>query len=584
MARVLRHAWAVFATLVVADVLLCAAWWLGIGVAPWLANNPLADLAPVTVAWALLPVLAVAALGAGLARGVVRPDAEPGDSLRIDVLARPAVAAAVVGVAGVLFGLAHDGGPDELAVAFAFLFVVCLVGLALVALVVRWTPLRALTAVAVVVVGLALVALGVADRRGRGRLEAHRDQALREVATLRQEQESAVRPVLHDPGVDADAGESYRALARSQRARLDAEKDVHSLMGEISRAVRAPGEPLPTAVAQALDQARADIAKLGEATSSRRATWPVEYEKSFRAPEPDLVAMRALTLLAVLEGHERASAGDAAGAAERYLEVVRFGSDLGGGTLMMSQFGALLEKMATEALAKLVRSPRGAPALDAVDAGLGRLEPGLVRIGPAWRSERLLFAAMGPVDDPAEFSEFVAGSGVVMPNVVTRLPAWNVEAAAAIDVTNRMYGDLEKASGDPQALQSILGEFFPRYYFGTPNFLFRATVPGVLRSWLSVEEARLLVGAVRVAVGLERRLAADGRYPADPGPLPADLLTTAGEPLRYRATADGASYVLYSVGQDQSDDGGKPDRDTVLPEAGWPGASAPPGAAKGASK
>ena len=37
MARALRHAWAVFATLVAAEVLLCAAWWLGIGVAPWLA-------------------------------------------------------------------------------------------------------------------------------------------------------------------------------------------------------------------------------------------------------------------------------------------------------------------------------------------------------------------------------------------------------------------------------------------------------------------------------------------------------------------------------------------------------------------
>ena len=66
----------------------------------------------------------------------------------------------------------------------------------------------------------------------------------------------------------------------------------------------------------------------------------------------------------------------------------------------------------------------------------------------------------------------------------------------------------------------------------------------------------------RVACALERFRLAHGSYPATLdtlapqfiAQLPHDLIN--GQPLHYRRT-DGGQFVLYSVGWDEKDDGGK---------------------------
>lgn len=69
------------------------------------------------------------------------------------------------------------------------------------------------------------------------------------------------------------------------------------------------------------------------------------------------------------------------------------------------------------------------------------------------------------------------------------------------------------------------------------------------------------VGAMRVLLGVERYRLAHKRWPARLEDIPADLLPGGlprdpfdGLPLRYRRTTDGV--VVYSVGNDRTDDGG----------------------------
>jgi len=70
------------------------------------------------------------------------------------------------------------------------------------------------------------------------------------------------------------------------------------------------------------------------------------------------------------------------------------------------------------------------------------------------------------------------------------------------------------------------------------------------------------VDATRVACALERNRLANGKFPEtldalSPqfiGKIPHDIID--GKPLRYKPTEGG--YVLYSVGWNQTDDGGEP--------------------------
>jgi hypothetical protein len=86
-------------------------------------------------------------------------------------------------------------------------------------------------------------------------------------------------------------------------------------------------------------------------------------------------------------------------------------------------------------------------------------------------------------------------------------------------------------------------------------------LPGLYRSVTRFAIAQTDVDLARVACALERYHLAHGEYPAALddlatqfiSPMPHDVIN--GQPLRYRRTADG-KFVLYSVGWNETDDGG----------------------------
>jgi hypothetical protein len=84
-----------------------------------------------------------------------------------------------------------------------------------------------------------------------------------------------------------------------------------------------------------------------------------------------------------------------------------------------------------------------------------------------------------------------------------------------------------------------------------------------------------LVNEAFIACGLERYRLAHGQYPKTlealvpqfAEKLPHDIV--GGQPLKYHRTADG-QFVLYSVGWNETDDGGVPGKSVTEGDWVWP--------------
>lgn len=100
---------------------------------------------------------------------------------------------------------------------------------------------------------------------------------------------------------------------------------------------------------------------------------------------------------------------------------------------------------------------------------------------------------------------------------------------------------------------------------GTRNIVLVSMLPSVTRAIAASDTCRGNLHGLLAAIELERYRLREGSYPAslgDVGMSPAPIDVISGEPLRYRRDADG-SIVLYSVGIDRDDDGGRPPEDVT---------------------
>ena len=103
--------------------------------------------------------------------------------------------------------------------------------------------------------------------------------------------------------------------------------------------------------------------------------------------------------------------------------------------------------------------------------------------------------------------------------------------------------------------------------------LLRITQPGLIRNIEDQARVDARIDLARIAIALEREYQATGAYPSNlesiagqfGGELPRDPFT--GEPFHYRLESYG--FVLYSVGNNQTDEGGTQDG----PDVAWWGRS-----------
>jgi hypothetical protein len=136
-------------------------------------------------------------------------------------------------------------------------------------------------------------------------------------------------------------------------------------------------------------------------------------------------------------------------------------------------------------------------------------------------------------------------------------------------LVNRLYDGLEaygKTPGwqrGPDAIDAEIERMYAeRRLLDVGETLVTLLMPALGRAVVSTERSRLDAEAARVVIALERFRLANGRWPDELGQLvpqylgslPRDLFT--GESLRYAPGASGP--VLYSLGVDRDDDGGRP--------------------------
>jgi len=136
----------------------------------------------------------------------------------------------------------------------------------------------------------------------------------------------------------------------------------------------------------------------------------------------------------------------------------------------------------------------------------------------------------------------------------------------ACDLAERRFALIAACNTSSFLAELARADQFPQG-FGRPvaPYLFIASrsVPAVRYVMESLTRTQTYLALAQTACALERHWLAYGNYPASLAELvptylervPLDVVN--GQPLHYRPTADG-KFVLYSVGLDGKDDGGKP--------------------------
>jgi hypothetical protein len=512
------------------------------------------------------------AVGAGVLhvalRWLVRRRSTFGDSLAWDGLTSPLLTTAVAAGLGAAWVLATAKGHaldsvvwPGLGIAASGFVALGIAGLIL-ALVRRHRGMR--LALAGVVLIAVVGRLG-AEAWGRAALRSHRERGAVELAAQDARRAARLRPVLRGAAIDEDAWPRYQKLIDVMKAHLSDYAQNRSLS---SFADAHPFAAISTEAKTVLEARRADLVALHEATRCKRSSPPISSNPL--EPIPSLLPIRQLASLGILEGHERAQAGDLAGAADRYLDVVRFGGDGGGGALIHALIGTTAEQNGLIALGRLVRSGRLEPAqLDRIGRERSLLERERISFADALAVERRMLDGLG---DAIETWSSSVGEPLVLPSAVP----YRALAAHAVRVADPLRREFENAlaSDDFDAWKQI-GAKSDAVAGSSWNPLLRLVMgysgsfDGAgnhsIRLFLTARENLAWFRLVQAAVTLQREKLARGRYPSDATALdlPKDPFAPS-LPLKYRP--DGSSYRLWSIGMDGIDEGGKAEKraDLVL--------------------
>jgi hypothetical protein len=406
-------------------------------------------------------------------------------------------------------------------------------------------------AVAVLIVLLvgARIGLGV---MGANQLAEIEERWTKDVAAHRERISKLRQPVVRGTPLDENGADRYkRALAAIEKAKDVSDKKGAAAIGDaVKGGVR---KTLAPAAVEILDSHRSEIALVRQGTRCTRCDWQLEWDRGFAMQMPPLAPARLLANLLIIEGHERAQAGDARGAYERYVDAARFGCDLAAcGSLITSMSGVGVCDAAFRAIGDLATFDRkGEPKpLAAADAELAKLEPSLPSLADAIGGERVVMKGLCKFGSLSEAG--VAGSEGSPAEVV--LPGkWIL--ANAINTMDPCLGEIEEAAADAKRRRAVCASVESRLA-ESKNPIVYAGVPPFTQVVHHFDELLARHHLARAAIAIERGAVAL-RYPRTID-LPADPCDENGAKLRYKLSADELGYKVWSVGQDGKDDGGKP--------------------------
>lgn len=289
---------------------------------------------------------------------------------------------------------------------------------------------------------------------------------------------------------------------------------------------------------------------------------------------PEIGPLRELATASVIDGRRLLEGGHPREALERYLDVARAGRHMGqGGTLIEVLVGGMSQQQSAEAVLDLLRHPRTdgidfAALADELEAALWMTAP----MARALEGERAFY-----FDAAQQVWELDARGGAPRVNAdrVRRLfPAARDDErtldtlvrdldTAGFDATvaagqaffdaaalalNRPYREAAERLRD---IESIAAE-------ARSNPLLRSLTPPLARIHLVQTRTVAACRAAVLAAHLRAGRTARGEYPRTLVGFAARVFAEdpfAGRPFLYRRQGDG--FVLYSVGENGTDDGGR---------------------------
>ncbi len=324
------------------------------------------------------------------------------------------------------------------------------------------------------------------------------------------------------------------------------------------------------------------IKELREATATRPySRFPMEYDRepSWTIPLPHLARVKAICRLTQARAVARLELGQSSEAFEELKLGLRLSESLRDETLLINQLVriAVMQFNLQTLREGLIRHVWN-------DAQLAELEQHLATINLlagyklAMRGERastiegldwmrrqgfkinplqMFDALMTMVNEPRKSNPmgYAIPSGWFYQNMLTISEMHQELQFPAVDEqAHRVFPD--KSERAANAAERLV--IRPRL----DNLFARKLMPALSRSCQRVARGQAFVDTARLACGLERFRLANGKLPESLEALaprfiesiPIDVID--GQPLRYQLKPDGG-YVIYSVGWNQTDDGGE---------------------------
>jgi hypothetical protein len=337
-----------------------------------------------------------------------------------------------------------------------------------------------------------------------------------------------------------------------------------------------PNATAPQVILTALDKFAPDLDELRQAAATRPLSrFPIhyDYEPTWGILLPHLARIKGLTRLTQVRATAELAAGDPAAAFAdlklglRLSESIHEEPILIDHLVRLATLGSCLQTVREG----LVRHEWNQPQLAELESDLGALDL-LAEYRYAMQGERAcaidglnFLRQQGFRSNPLDFVDTGAGQSDYGPLFCLMPGGWYYQNMLTIA---RMHERFTLAAVDASAHRvfpevSRKGQqTFEQLSMGPYTVFARALLPALSKAVLKSARMQTLVDAGRVACALEAYRLANGSLPEQLqvlcprfiAAIPNDVID--GKPLRYHLQPD-AGYVLYSIGWNQIDDGGK---------------------------
>jgi hypothetical protein len=278
---------------------------------------------------------------------------------------------------------------------------------------------------------------------------------------------------------------------------------------------------------------------------------PVDFSTTF----PYLADFRSLTRLLMVEAIVHLNNGDTSAAFGSYMDAIKLGQDIArNGPLIHKLVSIACESTALRQIRRSAPMAGDAKVLGDLLKRLEAVEPKEVPLSETLAVEwdctrRQIEKWRADPTTRADIGQVLEKPGLQMPEAILdeALPQLETYYAQTIAVVKTDYWRWA-----PDALPLPMG-----------NPLVEAIVPAMSKARDKEVHHLANLRATMLAVALEFRFARDGAYPEKLSELSPDPLTAlpadpfSGQPFVYHRQGD-LVYVLYSVGPNGVDDGGRP--------------------------